>query len=124
MTTPLEWRAVRNFHGPPGSRTWMHLSRPLTAIVSRDDGRLHLSVSHRDRIPTWEELGIARDALLPADLHFVLLHPPRRYWININSRVLHLWESRDKELIERAEWEGEEVRRAGLGRPPDSGEGQ
>lgn len=122
--TPLEWTRMRTVLGiPTDAAVWRHLSRPLTAIVSRDMGRLHMSVSHRARIPTWEELGIARDALLPPELHFVLLHPPRRYWINFNSRVLHLWESRDKELIELAEWEGAEAQTDPRNRPPDSGDG-
>lgn len=118
--TALEWTEVAV---PPGfqGRAFEHLTRPLRALVAIENGRVHMSVSHRERIPTWEELGIARDALLPADMHFCIPHPPRRFWINYNRRVLHLHELRDAELIEQFEWEGEEARRHGAN-IPDSGE--
>jgi len=129
MITPIEWKEVFFDNGPPGSRTFMHITRPLVAILGQEkvdleDGhepRWHLSVSHKDRVPTWEELGIARDALLPEDIHFMIPHPPRRFWLNYNHRVLHLWELRDPGAITQFEWEGEAAQKAGFG-TPSSGE--
>ena len=116
MSEPIEWERVPS--PVPDAETFRHMTRPLLAIRSQDfQDRWHLSVSHRDRVPTWEELGIARDALLPRDVHFMLPHPPRRYWLNYNARVLHLWEMRDPELAEQFEWEGEQARLAGYGEP-------
>lgn len=120
------WRRIQNPNTPPDSTTYRHITQPLVAIVSQDPvpggaPRWHLSVSHRDRVPTWGELGEARDALLPADLHFMVPHPPRRYWMNLNRRVLHLWEMRDPDLAEQFEWEGAEAQRLGIG-TPDSGD--
>ncbi len=113
MSDPIMWKRIVNQGGPPHSQTWRHFSQLLLAIVSRDMGRWHMSVSHRDRVPTWGELGEARDALLPADLHFMVPHPPRRYWLNYDRRVLHLWEMRDREMAEQFVWEGEEAKRHG-----------
>ena len=121
MSEPIQWRQAPNTLPAPGQTTWRHLTQPLVAIISIDLGRYHMSVSHRDRIPTWGELGDARDALLPKDLFFMLPHPPRRYWVNFNRRVLHLWEMRDPEMAEQFQWEGEAAQRAGAG-TPDSGE--
>lgn len=120
----IEWHEVDLPRaGPPGSTVFRHLTRPLVAIRSRDDfegdsePRWHLSVSHQSRIPTWEELGLARDALLPEDLHFMVPHPPRRYWLNYDHRVLHLIEMRDPVAQQQFEWEGEQAQKSGKGRP-------
>jgi hypothetical protein len=122
----IEWERIHAPMAPAGAETFRHLTHPVVAIVSRDSvrngpPRWHMSVSHRDRIPTWGELGMARDALLPADLHFMVPHPPRRYWLNYDRRVLHLWEMRDPELAEQFEWEGAQAQAEGMG-TPDTGE--
>jgi hypothetical protein len=109
--------AAPPIQGADESATFRHRGRQLTAIRSRDMGRWHLSVSHRDRIPTWAELGFARDSLLPEGVWLAIWHPPRKHWLNYDHRVLHLWESRDPELIEQFQFEGEEAQRAGYGRP-------
>jgi hypothetical protein len=100
---------------------FIHRGKMLTAIRSQDMGRWHLSVSHVDRVPTWGELGFARDHLLPADAWMMIAHPPRKYWLNYDRRVLHLWEFRDQELIEQFRWEGEQAQAMGCGTPDDGG---
>lgn len=115
------WEQVANPNGPPGSRTFMNQRRQLAGVLSQDMGRWHLSVSHRRRVPRWGELGEARDALVPSDAWMMVPHPPRKYWMNLDRRVLHLWEFRDPELIEHFRWEGEQAQRLGYG-TPDSGE--
>ena len=114
---PLTWAEIDNPLAPVNASTWRHLTAPLLALTSVDHGRWHMSVSHRDRIPTWTELGDARDALLPPDLFFMLPHPPRRYWLNLDHRVLHLWEMNDPKLVEQFRWEGEQAQAAGYGTP-------
>lgn len=115
------WRRVVNPYAPASATTYVHNEPPLLAIRSRDLGRWHLSVSRADRIPTWGELGFARDELLPPDTWLMVPFPPRSFWINYNPRVLHLWEFRDEELIKQFQWEGSEARRHGFS-TPDSGE--
>jgi hypothetical protein len=107
---------------PPDAETFINATRGLAAIRSRELGRWHLSVSHRDRIPTWGELGYARDTLLPADVWLMIAHPPRAYWLNYDSRVLHLWEFDDHVLIEQFKFEGEHAQAEGFG-TPDDGQG-
>lgn len=104
---------------PPDAEMFIHRGRQLSAIRNIEIGRWHLSVAHRDRIPTWGELGYARDHLLPADVWLMIAHPPREYWLNFNSRVLHLWEFRDAELIEQFKFEGEYAQKLGFGTPDD-----
>jgi hypothetical protein len=114
------WTRVDNPGIPEHCETFVHRLRMLSAIRSQDEGRWHLSVAHVSRIPTWEGLGHARDHLIPADVWMMVPHPPRRYWLNLNRRVLHLWEFRDDLLIEQFKFEGEMAQRARVG-TPDSG---
>lgn len=111
------WRKLDGQAPVPGATAFQHSSRGLAAIRSRDMGRWHLSVSHRDRIPTWAEVGFARDHLLPEDVWLMVAHPPREYWLNFDHRVLHLWEFDDPVLIEQFKVEGEAAQRLGHGRP-------
>lgn len=57
------------------------------------DGRrwLHLSISRRSRVPSWEDLTGARDDLLPADRYAYQVLPPRDRWVSIHPYCLHLW---------------------------------
>lgn len=89
---------------------------PVRAIVSTDEGRWHLSVSCADRLPTWDELGDARDALLPADVWLCMPHPPRDYWMNIHPHCMHLYETRDSVLVRLWRENGEAARSIGMGR--------
>ena len=70
------------------------------------DVRWHLSISHLWRLPTWEEMGEAKDHLIPPDVFMCLPHPPREYWINLHNFCLHLWEFRDDNLRAQFKFEG------------------
>ena len=105
----------------PGAKGFRHAGKGLVAIRAQEMGRWHMSVSHADRVPTWGEIGFARDSLLPPDVWLMIAHPPRKYWLNYDRRVLHLWEFRDPELIEQFRLEGEQAARDGKN-VPDSGE--
>lgn len=112
-------RTTRMRAMPWNAEVFLHHAKQLSAIRGREMGRWHLSVAHKDRIPTWGELGFARDHLLPPDVWLMIAHPPREYWLNVNSRVLHFWEFRDAELIEQFKMEGEIAQGLGLGTPDD-----
>lgn len=92
----------------------------LAVIVSIDDPdeRYHLSISHRRRMPTWDEIGQARRELLPPDLHFCIPHPPEKFWINVHPYCLHLWEIRDEKLTKAWEWEGAMAQNRRPNKPP------
>jgi hypothetical protein len=109
------WQKIHNPAAPPGSDSFVN--GLLVAIRGRELCRWHLSVSHRQRIPTWEELGNARDALIPKEAWMMVPHPPREYWMNFNRRVLHLWEFNDSTLIEQFKFEGEVAREMGVNIP-------
>lgn len=116
---------------PPGTKSYT--LGECRVILSRDDlqdgrdvglilpGRWHLSISHPDRYPTWDEIVEARDRLLPQDLHFCMVLPPREFWMSIHRNCFHLYELRDVNLIQQCEAEGLAVRGTSFGGHQPSG---
>lgn len=52
----------------------------------------HLSISHPDRYPSWDEICDARYSLLPDDVTMAQVLPPRRQYVNLHPNCFHLWE--------------------------------
>ena len=65
----------------------------LRVIVSVQ-GR-HLSISHRQRYPHWDEIREARYRFLPDDLTMCMIFPPRREYVNLHKNCFHLHEHAD-----------------------------
>ncbi|AYO30619.1 hypothetical protein D2962_08275 [Biomaibacter acetigenes] len=61
-------------------------------LISRDDGRLHLSISHKERYPTWDEIKQARYDLLPRTKDFAMILPKDGEYVNLHPNCFHLWE--------------------------------
>lgn len=59
--------------------------------------RWHLSISHPDRHPTWDEIKVARYRLLEPNLAFAIILPPPRFYVNYPAQdhVFHLHEIED-----------------------------
>lgn len=75
--------------------------------ATESDGKrwLHLSVSHRQRIPTWDEFRRAKEAFL-GDRYALTVLPPRREFVNIHPRVLHCFAPLDPEAWPCPEFSG------------------
>jgi len=68
----------------------------VSAAVEQDGRRwLHLSVSHRDRLPKWREVVEVKELFLGVDRYAYQVLPPRDRYINIHPNVLHLWHCLD-----------------------------
>lgn len=77
-----------------GSKYLNHRAH-LAAIVScqrETDGQfwIHLSVSHRDRVPNWQELIETKQVFL-GDREAYMVHPPKARYVNLHPHVLHLF---------------------------------
>jgi hypothetical protein len=66
----------------------------LVVIVTKDNGYWHLSVSHRNRYPTWDEIKDVRYKFLPNEITVGLLLPPKEEYVNVHPNCFHLWEVR------------------------------
>lgn len=64
-------------------------------IVSRDADLWHLSISRRDRLPSYEELKSARYQFLPDVDYAIQVFPPKENFVNVHGFCLHLWEPHD-----------------------------
>ena len=93
---PVGWHepltAVR---GPCGTTLYQNEGLRIRAILgcsieADDRAWLHLSVSHRTRIPSWAELGEAKRVFLGDREAYQVFSPVSRY-VNINAKVLHLF---------------------------------
>jgi hypothetical protein len=88
--------------GMPGARLFRRGS--IQAIVSKDDGSWHISVSHPLRYPKWDEIHQARYDLIPNEAYMVMILPPKEEYVNIHKNCFHLWE------ISKAAYEGRDLR--------------
>ena len=69
----------------------------LTVCISIDDTAkfgpmFHMSISHRSRYPSWDEIHEARDAFLPAFREFMMVLPRRGEYVNVHPNCFHLHE--------------------------------
>lgn len=61
-------------------------------IVTRDNGLWHLSMSCRDRLPTYDELKAARYKYLAGCRYVAQIFPPPEEFVNVHPYCIHLWE--------------------------------
>jgi hypothetical protein len=92
---PKGWKLVQ-----PGADGGAWVGRiagqPLVVIWSlayEADGALwlHVSASHRSRVPTWAEMCAVKELFIGPDRWAVQLHPPATEHINIHPLCLHLF---------------------------------
>ena len=66
-------------------------ARHITISVNADGPNgWHLSISGRDRYPSWDEIVDARYRLVPDEVTMALLLPPREEWVNAHEFCFHL----------------------------------
>jgi hypothetical protein len=52
----------------------------------------HLSVSHPERYPTWDEIAHARYSLVPNEVNMGMLLPPKEDFVNVHNFCFQLVE--------------------------------
>lgn len=60
-------------------------------IASDGMGWEHVSVSRKDRCPTWEEMCQVKAIFWDEEDCVVQYHPPRSEYVNHHKNCLHLW---------------------------------
>lgn len=85
--------------GEDGGRGWVKLGRSLAGaayvVWSFGGGWDHVSVSYRDRCPTWDEMCKVKDIFFQADECCVEYHPPKKDYVNVYPYCLHIWRPQD-----------------------------
>lgn len=76
----------------------------LRLIASYGDGWDHVSVSRRDRAPTWDEMCRVKDLLFDLEDCVIQYHPPRSKYVNIHPFCLHLWRPQGQRIPIPPKW--------------------
>ncbi len=92
---PLGLKEQRDCPVPSG-RLWIATlgkHNHFTAIASIDDGSAHVSFSHSNRYPTWDEILEIRAWAFPEEMEVVMVLARKSEYVNIHPNCFHLWES-------------------------------
>lgn len=68
-------------------------------IASNGNGWEHVSVSHNQRIPSWEVMCKVKDMFFHDEEVVMQLHPKKSEYINLHKNCLHLWRPLDHEIL-------------------------
>ena len=74
---------------------WQHKYRSCNILVTIDLGRYHLSISHPNRYPTWDEIKYARYEYLPDNIFVAMILPSLAHYVNIDRNCFQMWETKD-----------------------------
>lgn len=97
MKVPNEYRikegnmASDDSYGNNGAFQISFESFELTVIASDGEGWEHVSVSLKDRTPSWKEMCFIKDLFWEEDECVLQFHPPKKEYINHHDYCLHLW---------------------------------
>lgn len=74
----------------------------VKAIVTKDEGLWHISVSLAYRYPTWEEVKSAWYDLVPGaeNIAGAIILPRKRDYVNLHPNCFHVFELNDSEIKE------------------------
>jgi hypothetical protein len=73
-------------------------SQTVFVIASDALGWEHVSVSRRDRCPTWEEMCQIKNLFWEDTDCVVQFHPPKSEYVNNHQFCLHLWRPTNQQL--------------------------
>lgn len=74
----------------PGSKHYK--AGKLQIIISPPYQKMgyHMSISHPERYPTWDEIVYYRYRLLPENITMVMYLPPLSQYVNLHENCFHL----------------------------------
>lgn len=59
----------------------------------------HVSVSLKDRTPTWEEMAWVKTLFFEEEEAAIEFHPPKSVYVNDTATVLHIWKPLDFAIV-------------------------
>lgn len=72
--------------------------RQVVIVASWDRGWEHVSVSLKNRCPTWEEMCAIKEIFWGDDEAVMQIHPPKEDYVNLHNYCLHLWKPVNGEI--------------------------
>lgn len=73
-------------------------AQKLYVMVSDGLGWEHVSVSRKDRCPTWNEMNTIKDLCWDEDDVVIQYHPPKKDYVNNHPYCLHMWRPAGKNV--------------------------
>ena len=85
--------------GVDGLDGWLTIKGQLFFFVcSNGCGWDHVSVSLRNRCPSWNEMCIVKDIFFSESECCVEYHPAKEDYVNMHPYCLHIWKPQDCEM--------------------------
>lgn len=82
-----------------GIKGWVtNRGKVYRVIASNGGGWDHVSVSMRDRCPSWDEMCMIKDMFFYENECCVEYHPAKKNYVNVHPYCLHIWKPQDKEM--------------------------
>lgn len=99
---PAGWRRIDSDPFPAGYETAAGL-RILVSIDRMESGDrwLHVSVTRRERMPTWEELREVKNLLIGREKEAAQILPRESEYVDVHRYCLHLWSPVDADILPR-----------------------
>lgn len=92
-------RFQKNESAEDGGNGWVTLrGKTFFAVYSNGGGWDHVSVSLRNRCPTWEEMCEIKGIFFRPDECCVEYHPASKDYVNVHPYCLHIWRPQKDEL--------------------------
>jgi hypothetical protein len=89
---PPSWRVVeRRLDGLKYVQAFTGLSLIISGELHDSRRWIHLSLAHKDRMPTWTELVDIKEIFIGRDDTSIQVIPPRKQYVNIHPFCLHLF---------------------------------
>jgi hypothetical protein len=63
------------------------------------DRWLHVSCSHKNKLPKWKELREVKDIFVGKDKQAIQIFPPESQYVNIMKFCLHLWCNLSRDIV-------------------------
>lgn len=95
-------RLLIRIEGLDGGIGYVYLpisKKSLAVIFSWGGGWDHVSVSHKNKVPSWEEMCMVKDIFFDEEECVIQYHPPKSQYINNHPYCLHLWRPQNKEVL-------------------------
>lgn len=67
-------------------------------IASDGKGWEHISISHKNKIPSWKVMCIVKEMFFEDNEVVMQLHPKKSEYVNNHPNCLHLWKPINKEI--------------------------
>ena len=106
---PEKYRVVIPEYGPGDATNGMFMvslknAQIVQVMASNGEGWEHISVSRKDRCPTWNEMCQVKDLFWDEDDCVVQYHPPKSDYVNLHPYCLHLWRPIRVEMPRPPKW--------------------